>query len=107
MFTRLSLMVATNRIGVRPLNLAQALRPFSGAAKPHLIGEEDFLSKNPGLKLVHTRAIGDGIYPPVKPKNELAASDIPKLLKDEDFASLKAMILNLQDNPALVSSLLQ
>ena len=56
---------------------------------------------------MHKRAIGDGIYPPVKPRDELAASDIPKLLKDEDFASLKAMILNLNNNPALVSSLLQ
>ena len=49
MFARLSLR-ATARIGVRPLTLAQALRPFSsGATKPHLIGEEDFLSQNPGL----------------------------------------------------------
>ena len=56
---------------------------------------------------MHKRTLGDGIYPPVKPRDELAASDIPKLLKDEDFASLKAMILNLNNNPALVSSLLQ
>ena len=95
------------RIGRHPRPLAQALRPFSGAAKPHLLSKDDFIGKNPGLKLVHQRTLGDGIYPPVKPKGELTGSDIPKLLKDEDFATIKAMILNLKEKPELVSSLLQ